>query len=322
MIRTPDASALREAAAALQAGELCAFPTETVYGLGANALSAAAVERIYQAKGRPASNPVIVHVLGIEDARNLTRDWPDVAEALAQRFWPGPLTIVTRRTDHVPAIVSAGLDTIALRAPAHPVAQALLRACELPLAAPSANRSEQVSPTTAEHVLKAGLIGLQWILDGGPCRCGIESTVVDLTESIPKLLRPGALAVAALREVLPNLRMPDAKPALGPSRSPGMMTRHYAPRARLTLIEHWDEIDLSARERPTGLLIRDSEPSTLPDGSIVERLGEDPDAYAADLYAALHRLDNAGAAEIIAIRPPGDESWFAIRDRLTRAAAI
>lgn len=325
--------ALAQATTLLRGDQVVAFPTETVYGLGASALSEAAVERIYALKGRPRHNPLIVHVPDLDAARQLSSHWPELATQLAQRFWPGPLTLVVPRGGAIPGLVSAGRPTVALRVPAHPAALRLLRACGLPLAAPSANRSEQVSPTTAEHV-RRGLPEVPLILDGGPCRLGIESTVVDVTTSPPRLLRPGALGLRLLREVLPDLATLPAAPA-EPGEAlaaPGMMARHYAPRATVVLLRPPGPgagpgpgiAQLRGLPAPWGLLSYGEVPQPLAAGcAIVERLPGDPAGYAADLYAALHRLDDAGVASILVVEPPDgdpDDGWHAIRDRLRRAA--
>ncbi|HEY9723210.1 MAG TPA: L-threonylcarbamoyladenylate synthase, partial [Oscillatoriaceae cyanobacterium] len=199
---SPDDPAIAAAAAAIRRGELVAFPTETVYGLGANALEAAAVNKIYTAKGRPANNPLIVHVDSPEMARRVVSEWPESAERLAAAFWPGPLTLVLPRRPEVPAVTAGGLDSVGVRVPAHPIARALIRAADTPIAAPSANPYMGVSPTTAAHVA-AGLGDRPaLILDGGPAEVGLESTVLDLTRPVPTVLRPGGLPLARLREVL------------------------------------------------------------------------------------------------------------------------
>ncbi len=198
----PDPVAIAEAAVLLRAGGLVAFPTETVYGLGAHALDPAAVRRIYKAKGRPAFNPLIVHVATAAEARELVLDWPARAQRLSTRFWPGPLTLVLPKVEAIPDEVTAGLPSVAVRVPSHPVALALLREARIPVAAPSANRSTEVSPTTADHVLR-GLEGrVDLVLDGGATNVGIESTVVDLTGTTPRLLRPGMITLAQLEEVI------------------------------------------------------------------------------------------------------------------------
>ncbi|MDW8284087.1 MAG: L-threonylcarbamoyladenylate synthase [Myxococcales bacterium] len=313
-IRAVTEESLAEAAAMLRAGGVVAFPTETVYGLGADATSEAAVRRIYEIKGRPPSNPLIVHVPDARAGQALAMVWSDQAEALAQRFWPGPLTLVVPRGARIPAVVSAGLPTLALRVPAHPVALRLLQAVDRPLAAPSANRSEHLSPTRAEHV-RQGLPEVPLILDGGPCRLGIESTVVSLCTCPPRLLRPGALPLRLLRACLPELQLGPEPGA--PAASPGLSPRHYAPRARLLLSAEPAAVDPGPG--PVGYLLRTTSP---PRGAgRVERLPEDPEGYAADLYAALHRLDEAGVHTVVVESPPEGEAWMAVRDRLGRACS-
>jgi L-threonylcarbamoyladenylate synthase len=313
-IEQADAAGIRRAAGLLRAGSVVAFPTETVYGLGANALSAEAVAEIYRLKRRPAWNPLIAHVPGVASARKLVAEWPDAAEMLAERYWPGPLTIVLRRAPDLPVAAAAGTGLIAIRVPAHPVALALLEECELPLAAPSANRSESVSPTTAEHVLRS-LPDVPLILDGGPCRLGIESTIVDLSRPTPRLLRPGALPLRALRDAVGPVELPpaDLDPTAG-APAPGMAKRHYAPRARLVIEDSPAAEGLAG---PIGALLYRAELKA----DHVELLPDDPAGYGADLYAALHRLDDAGVATIVVERPPAGEDWLAVHDRLTRAAA-
>ena len=301
-----DADGLRRAVEVLQRESVVAFPTETVYGLGANAFSAKAVAEIYRLKNRPSWNPLIVHVATVAQARALARHWPAAADELAARFWPGPLTLVVEAKD-------AG--TIAIRIPAHPVALQLLTASGLALAAPSANRSESISPTTAKHVLRS-LPDVPLVLDGGPASFGIESTVLDLTSSPPRLLRPGALGLRALREVIGPIALRDAEVTDGSARpSPGMSKRHYAPRARLILAKDPGDVDRAGLATPIATLTYEGH------GDGEEVLSADPREYAADLYAALHRLDDAGVATILVQQPPETEEWLAVRDRLGRAAA-
>jgi L-threonylcarbamoyladenylate synthase len=317
----PDAEGLRSAVMLLRGDNVCAFPTETVYGLGGNALSATAISAIYRLKGRPSWNPLIVHVGTREAARSLAAVWTDEAQELASRFWPGPLTLVVKRAGHLPAHVSAGAPTVAIRVPAHPVAQALLEACELPLAAPSANRSEGLSPTRAEHVVQS-LPEVPLVLDGGPCRLGLESTVVDVSGGTPRLLRPGALAAADIRNVVGVLDMPAGLPHSGSVPSPGMGKRHYAPRAKAVLVSDFEEATLDRLRGPVGILTYRS-PGAAEAGraALVEVLPADPDGFGADLYAALHRLDNGGVSTIAVLTVPKDDGWLAVRDRLDRAAA-
>jgi L-threonylcarbamoyladenylate synthase len=312
-IALPDAAGLRRAVEILRAGSVVAFPTETVYGLGADAFSERAVAEVYRLKNRPAWNPLIVHVADVAAARALAHVWPDGADELAARFWPGPLTLVVERARHLTG-VGAENATIAVRVPAHDVALKLLAAAGLPLAAPSANRSEGISPTTARHVVES-LPDVPLVLDGGPCAVGIESTVLDLTVSPPRLLRPGALGLRALREVVGPVSLPTDPVTDGTARpSPGMSRRHYAPRAKVVLTTDVDRTE--GLEGPVGVLAYDAA-----DGPYREVLPADPAGYAADLYAALHRLDDAGVRTVIVQAVPESEEWLAVRDRLGRAAA-
>ena len=306
-----DEAGLRRAVELLRRESVVAFPTETVYGLGADAFSAKAVAEIYRLKQRPSWNPLIVHVATVEQARALAEHWPAAADDLAAAFWPGPLTLV------VPARTGG---TVAIRIPAHPIARRLLEASGLALAAPSANRSESISPTTAEHVLRS-LPDVPLVLDGGPASFGIESTVLDLTSATPRLLRPGALGLRALREVAGPIALPEAEVADGSARpSPGMSKRHYAPRATVILAKDVADIDRSGLAGPVAVLTYEG-PGLTYEGPGDEVLSADPREYAADLYAALHRLDDAGVATILVQQPPETEEWLAVRDRLGRAAA-
>jgi L-threonylcarbamoyladenylate synthase len=317
-IALADDAAIAEAVTLLRAGELVAFPTETVYGLGARALDAAALAKIFAAKGRPATHPLIAHVRDADAARALSSGWDARAEALARRFWPGPLTLVVPRAPSVPAMLSGGKPTLAVRAPAHPVAQALLLALGEPIAAPSANRYQTVSPTTAAHVARSlgGLLPL--ILDGGPCAAGLESTVLDLTVTPPTVLRPGALPLATLRAVLPDVWL--AAPAIldeDARHSPGQDAVHYAPRATLRLGSRAEMLS-DTRLGGAALVLRGRGEPARPDAIV---LPDDAVAYGRALYATLHALDDAGV-EIIAVEaPPDDEAWLAVADRLRRAAA-
>jgi L-threonylcarbamoyladenylate synthase len=314
-IVAPDEQGIREAVDLLRAESVVAFPTETVYGLGADAFSAKAIGEVYRLKNRPSWNPLIVHVADVAAACGLAAAWPDAADRLAAAFWPGPLTLVVRRAPHL-TVVGAANDTIALRIPAHEVALRLLEAAGLPLAAPSANRSEGISPTTAEHVLR-GLPDVPLVLDGGASSWGIESTVLDLTTEVPTLLRPGALALRALRDVTGAIALRDTEAADGAHRpSPGMGRRHYAPRAAVVLAKDIRDVDPAGLAGPVGVLTYETA-----DAPGAEILSADPREYAADLYAALHRLDDAGVATILVQEPPQTEDWLAVRDRLSRASA-
>ena len=321
------AAALARAADVLRAGGLVAFPTETVYGLGANALDAAAVARIFAAKGRPSFNPVIVHVPDADAARALVLEWPRSAALLAERFWPGPLTLVLPKRAHVPDGVTAGLAQVGVRVPAHPVALALLRAAALPIAAPSANRYTELSPTAAAHVERALGDRVDLVLDGGPTTVGIESTVVDLSGDVPVLLRPGGVSLADLRAVVGDVRVhePDDDAGDAPRPSPGMVERHYAPRARLLPFDASSPGDAAAEARaasrrgePVGALLLAAALDTGVAHPV--RMPRDPAAYARALYATLHRLDDLGCTLVLAERVPEGDTWAGVRARLARAA--
>jgi L-threonylcarbamoyladenylate synthase len=320
--RTPEPEPVALGAAVLRGGGLVAFPTETVYGLGANALDAAAVRRIFEAKGRPAHNPVIVHVAAAADVRQVAADWPAGAARLAERFWPGPLTLVVPRKPAVPDDVTAGGPTVAVRVPAHPVALALLRAAGVPVAAPSANRSSGLSPTQAAHVLRDLEGRIDLVVDGGPCPGGIESTVVDLTTAPPRLLRPGLVSRTELEEVLGTVALPAKGPEGGALPSPGMLSRHYAPRTPLECAADGGRgrvTELCQEGRRVGWLTI-GPPPDVPPAASVRVLPADPGGYAAGLYAALHELDVANLDRIVVALPPDAVEWQAIRDRLRRAS--
>jgi L-threonylcarbamoyladenylate synthase len=320
-ILQPTASAIDEAVALLRAGELVAFPTETVYGLGARALDPAALARIFAAKGRPHTHPLIAHVLNAEDASQLSSHWDTRASALAAKFWPGPLTLIVPRDPAVPAALSGGKETLALRAPAHPVAMALIAALGEPIAAPSANRYQSLSPTTAAHVARAlgDRVGL--ILDGGPCQEGLESTVLDLTVTPPAILRPGALPLAALRALVPELVVVEGTVPESARHSPGQDEIHYAPRTPLRLFTRSDALATArAHAGRIALVLRES-PPPLPAHVIARALGTEPVTFGRALFATLHELDDADVELIVVEIPPEDEAWLAVQDRLKRAAA-
>lgn len=328
------------AAELLRQGQIVAIPTETVYGLAANALDGAAVRKIFEAKGRPSHNPLIVHVASVDAARQLTAEWPPEADLLASAFWPGPLTIILpRRAGIIPDVVTAGGATVALRCPQHPVALDLLKLCSFPLAAPSANRSNAVSPTTAEHVARSLGGRVPLIIDGGPCAAGIESTVLDLSGEAPRILRPGSITGGQLSEVLGRevLTMRRTEEAQGevperpaPLISPGLLTTHYAPDTPLVLLPGADlrrMIQQDSREHdsapPVGLIIYSeelrSQAGSLRDKRIVE-MPAAPAEYAQRLYAELHRLDSCGLRIIYCETPPQEPAWAGVNDRLRRAA--
>src|SRR3954468_21346966 len=319
----PDETAIEEAAEILRRGGLVAFPTETVYGLGANALDASAVARIFAAKGRPSYNPLIVHVPNEAAARELVSDWPESASRLARAFWPGPLTLVLHKQPAIPDIVTAGLDSVALRVPAHPVALALLRVTRLPVAAPSANRSMALSPTTAQHVARSLGDRVELILDAGPTTVGIESTVVDLRDSRPSILRPGLLGAREIEPVVGTLAVPNANTGDAARPAPGMLDRHYAPRAQLRLFAASEAASI-AREG-AALAARGARVAALVlDGSAgaqveVVRMPADPAQYAQRLYATLHDLDESGFNVVLVERVPDGDAWAGARDRLEGA---
>ena len=318
--------AVRRAAELLRAGEVVALPTETVYGLAANALEEQAVARIFEIKGRPAHNPIIVHVAGGEMARHCASEWPELAEKLASAFWPGPLTLVLPRAESIPAAVTAGGGTVGIRWPAHPLMQAVIRECGFPLAAPSANLSNRISPTSAEHVLAqlGGRIPL--IVDGGQPQVGIESTVLDLTVSPPRILRPGMIhaeSLAAAGLPIADCRLPTESGSL---KSPGLLKKHYAPKAKLLVLKWRDEPDLQSQIGNRQLAIGKIHViahTNIPAGfgaANVSVIPHDAEAFARALYADLHRCDAAGAETIVVEAPPDLPEWSGIADRLRRAA--
>jgi L-threonylcarbamoyladenylate synthase len=324
----PDAAVIAEAVRVLRAGGLVAMPTETVYGLAARAADERAIARVYEAKGRPSGHPLIAHVEGEAQARALAASWPDRAARLARAFWPGPLTLVVDRAAHVPAIVAGGGASIAIRAPSHPVAQALLAALGEPVAAPSANRYQGLSPTTAEHVVKELGARVDLVLDAGPCEAGIESTVVDVRGDTPRVLRPGALDLAALRRVLHDIEAQSTSVrGAEPRVSPGMDARHYAPRARLLLADTWEEArriayGLASTGARVGLVTHEKRTTSVPENQILARaLPRDPAQYARLLYSTLHDLDDAGVDAIVVQGVPRDEAWWAVADRLRRGSS-
>jgi L-threonylcarbamoyladenylate synthase len=338
--RTLFQEAVLRATELLRLGEVVALPTETVYGLAANALDASAVERIFQIKGRPAHNPIIVHVAEIEMAKQCLAQWPEIAGQLAKAFWPGPLTLVAKRAKALPDIVTAGGPTVGVRWPSHPFIQAVIRQCGFPLAAPSANLANQVSPTNAEHVRKSLGNRIPLIVDGGQSQIGIESTVLDVSVSPPRVLRPGMIHQEALLAVTSEL-------AVGPGgdggviKSPGQLPKHYAPKARLVVLSWTDEGDLRRQVAAFELKISSLRPSKaaselpnsnthviahtrIPSGEGFGRVSvipHDAEAFARAIYAEMHRCDESGAELIVVESLPDTNEWFAIADRLKRAAA-
>jgi len=324
----PEPEYIRLAALTLKKGGLVAFPTETVYGLGALALHEEFVRKIFSAKGRPATNPLIVHVLDEAMARTVCSTWPETARIIAEHLWPGPLTLILPKLDIVPLAVSAGLATVAVRSPAHPVARALLAECGEPIAAPSANLYTEISPTRAEHVRK-GLSGrIDLILDGGPAAVGVESTVLDLSGPVPTVLRPGAITPSQLEPLIGRVAVLDEHIGDDVVRaSPGQSIKHYAPKAHVALVPCGDHFLLQDRimrvrklRGRVGVLVH-SKVSFAQDGLVLRRLPSDPSEFATHLYSALHDLEDAGCSHILIEDVPTGEDWAAARDRLKRAAS-
>jgi len=290
----------------LRAGGVVALPTETVYGLAADITHESAIERVYAIKGRPREHPLIVHIGAVRDLETYALDVPEAAHRLAARFWPGPLTMVLRKSALVPGIVTAGQSTVALRMVDHPLTLAILRIFGGAVAAPSANRFGRVSPTTAQHVRDDLGDDVDYIVDGGPCRVGVESTIVDLTGAVPAILRVGAIGPSTLADAL---GVPVVVRSGSPMRVPGTLASHYAPRAEIVLVAA-DAVDAEVARRVAA-------------GEHVAKLTlpEDPAAAARTLYASLRALDAEGNHAIVTALPPDDELHAAVRDRLARAAA-
>ncbi|GAB4504185.1 MAG: L-threonylcarbamoyladenylate synthase [Anaerolineales bacterium] len=332
----PHAGHIQHAAQLLRAGRLVAFPTETVYGLGANALDPEAVARIFIAKGRPVSDPLIVHLASFAQLTNVAREIPPVAEQLARQFWPGPLTLVLHKHPSIPSNVTAGQDTVAVRVPANPIALALIRAADLPIAAPSANLFGRTSPTNARHVLEdlAGRIDL--ILDGGETQIGLESTVLDITQTPPRILRPGGIPFERLQRILPDLVLHavyQAESSPAKLSSPGTLLKHYAPKARLTLLDGDRETclaqiqtlvtELTSQGQKVGLLLTEEDAPALRN-LLAEQviLGSETDLeqVGRHLFAGLRELDRRGVDAILVHTPPKTSLGLTIWDRLYRAA--
>jgi L-threonylcarbamoyladenylate synthase len=332
----PTDDAIGEAAKLLQGGEVVAFPTETVYGLGANALDEQAVRKIFAVKGRPTDNPLIVHVASPEAAEDLCHVTPE-ARLLMRRFWPGPLTLLLPKKPIIPAVTNAGLSSVAVRMPDHPVALKLLQACGVPVAAPSANRSGRPSPTTAQHVLEDLDGAIPMILDGGECKVGLESTVLDLTGPHPAIVRPGYVTREMLSLALPDVQVADS--AMRPLRrdetavSPGMRHRHYAPKGELTLVGgEADRVEAAckrlyreaeSRGARACLLIADERRATY-EGFNTCILGclSQPETIAHTLFTALRRMDELGVEVILCEMMDASGIGLAIMNRLYRAASF
>jgi L-threonylcarbamoyladenylate synthase len=345
-------AAVKRAAELLRAGEAVALPTETVYGLAANALNEKAVKKIFRIKGRPANNPIIVHVASVEMAKACTTTWPATAERLARAFWPGPLTLVLPCAKEIPGPVTAGGQTVGVRWPGHPFIQAVIRECGFPLAAPSANLSGQVSPTSAEHVRKQLGDKIALIVDGGQSQIGIESTVLDLTVSPPQVLRPGMIHPESLAAVVENIQQPTPTNSVSAStrqgwcrvqasssagaragfqhpklKSPGLLKKHYSPKARLFVLSWRDDADLNSQLSTLNAQRLDCHViahTLIPSAEHFARVSvipHDAKAFARVIYAELHRCDAAGAGLIVVETPPASPEWSGIADRLRRASA-
>jgi L-threonylcarbamoyladenylate synthase len=305
---------VRRAAQILGRGGLVAFPTETVYGLGADASSAAAVARLYRVKGRPSDHPVIVHFASSDAAFGWAREVPDQAKHLAKRFWPGPLTLILKRSDKANDFITGGQDSVGIRVPSHPIAHELLKIFGNGVAAPSANRFGRVSPTTAAHVREDLGTDVDLVLEGGPSEVGIESTILDLSAGAPVLLRPGRVSSAELEAVLKTKIEEKNSSSL---RHSGGLERHYAPRTPARLIPSYDLDKEIARLKDKVAVLAFSRPDERVDYWL--RMPRDPQAYARKLYGALRELDGAGCEEILVEAPPAAPEWVAVRDRLLRA---
>ena len=319
--------AVRHAVELLRTGEVVALPTETVYGLAANALDEKAVAKIFQIKGRPAHNPIIVHVASNEMAKICVSKWPELAEKFSKAFWPGPLTLVLPRAEKIPDNVTAGGATVGIRWPSHPLTQAVIRECGFPLAAPSANLSNQVSPTNAEHV-RVQLGGkIPLIVDGGQSQVGIESSVLDLTVSPPRVLRPGMIHAESLAAVCGAIQILNSEHQISDLRSPGLLKKHYSPKAKLLVLNWRDDTELKLKIQNPKLKIGNCfivAHTMVPAGenfADVSVMPHDAEAFARALYAELHRCDAAGAELIVVEAPPDLPEWSGITDRLRRAAA-
>lgn len=310
-----------QAVEALRAGEVVAFPTETVYGLGADASNPDAVRRIFELKGRPATHPLIVHIEHLRALERWALSVPPAAAALAEKFWPGPLTLILRRAPAVDLAITGGQDTVAVRVPGHPVAQQLLRAFGSGIAAPSANRYGRISPTRPEHVREEFGDDVRIVLDGGDCKIGLESTIVSCVDTVPRILRPGSLTLTQLRTVVPELQ---AGPGNGAPRVPGSDAKHYAPRTSLSIVASrtLEEVVGQLTEHREKIAVLAMRPPRVANKYMTWiNAGRRADIYGRELYVNLRTLDKSGAKEILVEEVPAGEAWDAVRDRLHRAAS-
>ena len=307
------------AAKIISCGGLCVFPTETVYGLGANAYDAAAVANIFKAKGRPQDNPLIVHIWEYEQLFDLAEYVPEKAKILAEHFWGGPLTMIFKRSEKIPPSVSAGLDTVAIRLPSHPVANALIKLSGVPVAAPSANLSGKPSPTSFKHAAEDMTGRADVIIDGGNSFFGIESTVIDMTENVPVILRPGAITPDDMKELIGEVYM--GKGNSGAPRSPGMKYKHYAPRVPLYIVESDNPLEVinSRANKKTGVINYGYENSDFTAGCVFN-MGKTPGEYAANMFYALREFDNSDVEVIYAIPPENTGVGIAVRNRIYKSA--
>ena len=305
-ILSPTLEAIQLAARVIRDGGVVIIPTETVYGLAGNALNASAVDQIFSIKGRPDENPLIVHIAEIDQVHEVASEFPELARRLAEKYWPGPLTLVLPKKPEIPMRTSGGLNTIAVRMPRHPVALEVIRQARCPIAAPSANAFMGLSPTDARHIDPEILVDVEVILDGGPCEIGLESTVVDMTGDVPRILRPGAISRAEI-QAMAGMPLGHAPPN-SVKASPGMYRRHYAPKTPVVLVS-----ELTATD--AGLTFGD------PANPNQTRMPKDPIAYGATIYAALKQLDSLNLNRICVQKPPDEPAWEAVLDRLRKASA-
>ena len=321
-VQNSDAASINEAADRLRVGEVVVIPTETVYGLGASTLDERALSKVFSLKDRPPNNPLIAHVLDGAHASTVVSGWDEQCQQLAEVFWPGPLTMILNRRPEVPAIASGGRNTLAVRSPSHPVARAVLTAFGGPISAPSANRSNRISPTLASHVIDDyrgveaanGLL----VLDGGACDFGIESTVLDMTTTVPTILRPGSITQSAIANVIGSI---ESTQAGAQTHSPGTSGRHYAPRTPMCLLEYSElEAELQSTNRSNAIIIFTQKPNASRPDDTIYTLPDDPITCGGMLYSTLREIDKLDVDRILVERPPNGSEWDAVRDRFQRGS--